>query len=109
MAFLPIFAPFPVSTPVRSVSVSLVISKYRDFYLGDFYLKLELTNNNELHLVNYNTKILDGIKFFLKLNINILQKASDLFKKFDKIENIYEIIIKLIDEKKYKLYSISIK
>ena len=85
------------------------IIKYRDFYLGDFYLKLELTNNNELHLVNYNTKILDGIKFFLKLNINILQKASDLFKKFDKIENIYDIIIKLIDEKKYKLYNSSNK
>ena len=87
----------------------LSTSKYRDFYLGDYYLKLELTNSNELHLVNYNTKILDGIKFFLKLTINILQKASDLFKKFDKIENIYDIIIKLIEEKKYKLYNSSNK
>ena len=84
---------------------AISISKYKDFYLGDFYLKLELTNNNELHLVNYNTKKLDGIKFFLKLTISILQKSSDLFKKFDKIENIYEIIIKIIEEKQYKLYN----
>lgn len=45
----------------------------------------------------------------MKLTINILQKASDLFKKFDKIENIYDIIIKLIEEKKYKLYNSSNK
>ena len=81
------------------------ISKCKDFYLGDFYLKLELTNSNEMHLINYNIKKLDGIKFYLKLTIGILQKASDLFKKFDKIENIYDIIIKLIEEKKYKLYN----
>ena len=84
-------------------------SKSKDFFLGDFYLKLELANNNELYIVNYNTKKLDGIKFFLKLTIGILQKASDLFKKFDKIEKIYDIIIKIIEEKKYKLYHSSSK
>ena len=73
--------------------ITTTTSKSKDFFLGAFYLKLELANNNELYLVNYNTKKLDGIKFFLKLTISILQKASDLFKKFDKIEKIYEIII----------------
>ena len=87
----------------------ITTAKSKDFFLGDFYLKLELANNNELYLVNYNTKKLDGIKFFLKLTISILQKASDLFKKFDKIEKIYEIIIRLIEEKKYKLYNSSSK
>ena len=89
--------------------ITTTTSKSKDFFLGDFYLKLELANNNELYIVNYNTKKLDGIKFFLKLTIDILQKASDLFKKFDKIEKIYDIIIKIIEEKKYKLYHSSSK
>ena len=32
------------------------IAKSKEFYLGDFYLKIELTNNKELSLINYNTK-----------------------------------------------------
>ena len=81
------------------------IAKSKEFYLGDFYLKIELTNNKELSLINYNTKKLDGIKYSLKLSLSILQKASDLFKNFDKMENIYELVILLIEEKKYKLYN----
>ena len=59
----------------------------------------------ELSLINYNTKKLDGIKYSLKLSLSILQKASDLFKNFDKMENIYDLVILLIEEKKYKLYN----
>ena len=81
------------------------IAKSKEFYLGDFYLKIELTNNKELSLINYNTKKLDGIKYSLKLSLSILQKASDLFKNFDKMENIYDLVILLIEEKKYKLYN----
>ena len=93
----------PLENSKEKKFISMVKSK--DFYLDDFYLKLELTNNNELHMINYNIKKLDGIKYFLRLTISVLQKASDLFKKFDRIEKIYNLIIKLIEEKKYKLYN----
>ena len=84
------------------------VFKFKEYYLGDYYLKLGL-NNNELLIVNYNTKVLDGIKFSLKLNIGILHKASKLFKKFDKIDSIYDLILKIIDDKKFKLYNDSNK
>ena len=80
------------------------IIKYKDYYTGDFYLKIGLKNNSELIIINYNTRKLDAEKFSLKLNIGILHKASNLFKKFEKIDEFYDLLIKLIDEKKYKLY-----
>ncbi len=79
--------------------------KNRDFYLGEFYLKIELTNKDELHFTIYNIKKLDGILFELKVTLGALQKTYDLFKNFDRLESLYDIIIKLIEEKKYKLYS----
>ena len=87
----------------KSINIVSII-KSKEFYTGEYYLKIVLNSNNELIIVNYNTKKLDGIKFSLRLNLGILHKASNLFKRFEKIDNIYDLLIKLIEEKKYKLY-----
>ena len=91
------------SESFKSMKLNSSIIKYKDYYTEEYYLKIALTNSNELLIINYNTKILDGEKFMLKLTINILHKASNLFKKFDKIETFYDLLIKLLDNKKYKL------
>ena len=82
----------------KKINIPIII-KYKDYYTGEYYLKIGLTQNNELLLINYNTKKLDGEKFSLKVNIGILHKASTLFKKFEKMESFYELILKLMDEK----------
>jgi Leucine-rich repeat (LRR) protein len=90
-------------SPKEKKVINTTILKYRDYYTGDYYLKICLTSNNELLITTYNIKKLDAIKFSLKLNIGILQKSSNLFKKYEKIEIIYDLLLKIIDEKKFKI------
>ena len=82
----------------KSINIISII-KSKDYYTGEYYLKIVLNSNNELIIINYNTKKLDGIKFSLRLNIGILHKASNLFKRFEKIDNIYDLLIKLLKKR----------
>ena len=75
--------------------------KVKEYYnLNGFYLKIFLQNQN-ISLISYNSNLLDGIKYSKSINI-------DEIKKDEKISNLsviqlFEIIIKKIEEKKYMI------
>ena len=78
--------------------------KYKDFYLGNFYLKICLNNNdNEIIYIIYNVILLDSIKYELKLKQAEIYSLSKVFKMYDNLEEIYEILCKLIEENNYKI------
>ena len=77
--------------------------KKKEFFAGEHFIRIEITQNNELLLVYYNIKKLDGIKYSRKYNLTSLHKINTFFKSFGKIDDIFLLILKLIDEKKYNI------
>ena len=75
--------------------------KNKEYYnLNAYYLNIIL-ENQQISLISYNSNLLDGIKYEKTFNL-------DEIKKNDKIRNLsvpqlYEVIIKKIDEQKYSV------
>ena len=65
--------------------------------LQGYYLILKYINN-DIIMIFYNIKDLDGIKYELKMKLDDIYKLNNIFKIFNSIEEIYNAIIKLIDE-----------
>ena len=65
--------------------------------LQGYYLILKYIDNNII-MIFYNIKDLDGIKYELKMKLDDIYKLNNIFKIFNSIEEIYNAIIKLIDE-----------
>ena len=78
--------------------------KYKEFYnLNDYYLKISITAKGEISFIIYNMKLLDGIKYYINLNLNEFQKLNKLFKVYDNVEEIYENIMNIIENNNYKI------
>ena len=76
---------------------------FKEFYnLSGFYLKLSHMQD-ELVIIIYDIEKLDGVKYELKIKLNDIYQLSSLFKGYSNIEEIYKLIIKLIDENNYSL------
>ena len=70
------------------------------FNLNGYYLKIMLTNQ-EVSLISYNTILLDGIKYVKNINMDEI-KANDKIKNIT-VSQLYELIIKKIEEKKFNI------
>ena len=73
------------------------------FNLNDHYIKISLINNKDIHLVSYNSTLLNGIKY------ETLIKAEEILKKSQN-ENfssskLYDLIIQKIETKKFFIKS----
>ena len=83
------------------MDMSNIQLKNKEYYnLNAYYLNVIL-ENQQISLISYNYNLLDGIKYEKIINL-------DEIKKNDKIRNLsvpqlYEVIIKKIDEQKYSV------
>ena len=78
-------------------------SNFKEFYnLSGFYLKLSHIQN-ELEIIIYDIEELDGVKYELKINLNEIYHLDNIFKGYSTIQEIYKLIIKLINENNYSL------
>ena len=95
---------FPIESHNPNIS-NKSIEKFKEFYylLNNFYLKISYNNCDEIEMIIYDINLLDSIKYGITITTDELYEISGSFKVYDKIEDIYEIIIKLIEEKKYNI------
>ena len=78
-------------------------SNFKEFYnLSGFYLKLSHIQN-ELEIIIYDIEELDGVRYELKINLNEIYHLDNIFKGYSTIQEIYKLIIKLINENNYSL------
>ena len=94
----------PLALSITPYSDEKVIEDSREFHnlLNDYYLKVELNTYGKLKLISYNKKLLDNIRYEKQLSINTLYQLCSAFKAYD-IKQIYEIIIKKIEDGKFDL------
>ena len=78
-----------------------VVKEYFD--VNGHYIKLSLVNNQDIHIVSYNSNVLNGIKYetLIKTEEIIKKSQSETFS----CEKLYELIIQKIEEKKYQIKS----
>ena len=76
----------------------------REFHslLNDYYLKVELNSYDKLKLICYNKKLLDNIRYEKEISIDSLYQLCPAFKAYD-IKQIYEIIIKMIEDGNFEI------
>ena len=73
------------------------------FDINSHYIKISLVNNKDIHIVSYNTDLLNGIKY------ETLIKAEEIMKKSQNNElscqKLYDLMIQKIEGKKYIIKS----
>ena len=78
-----------------------VVKEYFD--MNNHYIKISLINNKDIHIVSYNTNLLNGIKY------ETIIKAEEIIKKTQDnnftCENLYSLINQKIGEKKFTIKS----
>ena len=77
-------------------------NNFKEFNYSDYYLKLKYTNQ-QIEIIIFDINSLDGIKYYLIMNINEIYQINNIFKSFNDIKEIYESIIQLIEKKNYKI------
>ena len=90
------FEKYPSQTNEKTTS-------FKEFSLEEYYFKIILTENEEITFLIYNVKLLDSIKYERKINKSKIYSISNIFKTYDNIDEIFKTIIKLIEEKKFKI------
>ena len=80
-----------------------ILSNYKEFEnLGGYYLKI-FYNEYEMTILAYNIELLEGRRYDIKMKLNDFYANHNIFKKYKSLEDIFKLIIKYIDEKKYNL------
>ena len=80
-----------------------ILSNYKEFEnLGGYYLKI-FYNEYEMTILAYNIELLEGKRYDIKMKLNDFYANHNIFKKYKSLEDIFKLIIKYIDEKKYNL------
>ena len=77
--------------------------RYKEYYKEDFYFKVVILNANEITIIIYNIKLLDNIKYNITINQKEFYKLNSMFKIYNNIDELYEIIVKLIEHNKFKI------
>ena len=76
---------------------------YKEYYLNEYYFKVGYNAGNQIIFIIYNIQLLDNIKYEIKINQNDFYNLNKIFKMYDNIKEIYEAILKLIEENNYKI------
>jgi len=92
-------APKPTFT-----TISGEVLKSKEYYnLSNYYLKLFYTDGEQLDIICYNMKMLDGIKYELKINLEEIYEISNIFRQYTNMKDLYELFIDLINDNKYEI------
>ena len=78
-------------------------SKYKEFYKNSYYIKIEVNNSQEISFIIYNIELLDSIKYQIKLQLKEFYYLSKTFKMYDTIEEIFNVLIELINNNNYEI------
>ena len=78
---------------------SYVFKEY--FNMKDFYIRISLQENQDIHLVCYNSSLLNGIKYETLIKSEEISQKTNNFSA----QQLYEITIKKLDENKCTIQS----
>ena len=67
------------------------------FDLNEHYLHISLIDNQSIHIVSYNSSLLNGVKYETQINSEEINKKAENFS----CEKLYNLINQRIEEKKY--------
>ena len=71
---------------------------FKDYFdLNGHYLHISLQENQSIHIVSYNSSLLNGIKYETQINSEEINKKTENFS----CDKLYNLIIQRIEEKKY--------
>ena len=84
------------------VTPSKNVDKYKEFYSENYYFKIGI-NDKEIYFIIFNIKLLNSIKYETRLKQNEIYTLSKIFKMYENLEEIYEALIKLIENNNYKI------
>ena len=98
-------APLPAMSSKRQSITQGEEEEYQEFndLLNEYYLKIGYNSDQKLFLICYNTKLLDNIRYEGNFSIKECHELSQAFKSCTKIKKIYEIIITIIKDGKFKI------
>ena len=98
-------APLPKMITHEGENIKQGEKEYQKFsdLLNEYYLKVGYSSGQKLFLICYNSKLLDNIRYEVKISIKQFHELSQTFKSYEEIKNIYEIIIKIIKDGKFKI------
>ena len=93
-----------MEAPKLSIPLSDTIIDFKELYnIGDYYMKLSYTENNKLNIICYDIKKLDGICYENSIGIQEIYNLNNIFRQYTNIKDIFELIIDLINEKKFNI------
>ena len=89
--------------PIEIYAGETISCNFKEYTnLQGYYLCLKY-ENKQIEFTIFNQDILDGIKYELKINYLSLCKLSKLFDKCNNIQDIFDELVELLDQKKYKI------
>ena len=96
-------APEP-ATP-KNIGDKPSTENYKEFtnILDEYYLKIEYSLDNKLTIICYNIKLLNNIRYEAKISREELYELSSAFKPYQKINQIFEVIVKIIEDGKFEI------
>lgn len=84
--------------------VNEIIIKYRDFYINNkYYIKIGLSRSNKILIKSYHLDKLNNYCYQITLDITDLFNISKHFIPYENINNIFSILINLINNNKYSI------
>ena len=98
-------APLPANSECFYDKIVQPKEEFKEFpnLLNEYYLKVAYNSENKLILICYNIILLDNIRFESKISLKELHNLCSTFKPYQNINQIYEIIVKIIENGKFEI------
>ena len=98
-------APLPATSEGFYDKIVQSKEEFKEFpnLLNEYYLKVTYNSENKLILICYNIILLDNIRYEAKVSLNELHNLCSTFKPYQNINQIFEIVIKIIENKKFEI------
>lgn len=95
-------------TPAKPCSSPTPINSKKDYISFDdiYFLKLNIDENfKNIILVCYNTTELENKRYEVKISKFDFEQMEKIFKMYNTLEDIYKLVIPIIESKRYKIIS----
>lgn len=77
--------------------------QYKEYYNDNYYLKIGINKNNNIIIRCYKSDILNNICYQKCLDIIEIKQINKIFLSFETINEIYNLILKVLNNNSYKI------
>ena len=83
-----------------------ILLQYKEYYNNEnnnYYFKIGVTKNNNILIRLYRLDLLNNVCYQKILELSKIKEINKIFSIFDNINGIYNLIIKALNNNKYKI------